>query len=591
MLRRLCFAALRQVGRVRQVRLHCRVHCRTAAVILAALAAVLGFAPPASAQFFFFDQFKPRHYYAPPRHLQPRVQHHRPTEPARPRKSRRADPPPVDPSDSATDSAAAAPITAPAAAPAAAPPPPALAKTARKAGIPADDPNRPLVAVISIEDQHVSVYGANGLIERSDVSTGKPDHPTPTGVFAVIAKERWHASNLYSGAPMPFMQRITWSGVAMHQGQLPGYAASHGCIRLRGEFAERWFKMTKIGLRVIIAPSDIEPVPFASSRLPVPRSWPMPAESAALMRQPVQSAALSVDELAELAAPAAGLNPVTYAALEKIKAKADLKASEQAEGEAGDALAAANLGLKEAQKALKPAERAFAEAEDRAKWFGLIGNDPPPPPRADFRDGLLAARDAYGQARSDLAAAQRALQAAEQKVADATAADQAADARTEALKTRITEMGRRQETVSVFISRKEGRLYVRQALRPVFDVPVVFKDPEEPVGTHVFIAAAPAPGEKALRWTALTTPIEGVVQSKSRRGRKSGGEEDGDTPSIASAILTESPAGALGRVEIPGEVMDRLSELVWAGSSIIVSDHGLSNETGLGTDFIIETKR
>ena len=549
------------------------------AATIAAFTAAPGFTQPASAQFFFFDKYQPKYYYQP-RHPQPRAVHHRaPSETARPHKNRRADPPP-----SAVDSAAtAAAITAPAAAPT------QPAKAARKPEIPAEDLNRPLVAVISIEDQHLSVYGANGLIERTDVSTGMPGHATPTGVFAVIGKERWHESNLYSGAPMPFMQRITWSGVAMHQGQLPGYAASHGCIRLRGEFAERWFKMTKVGLRVLIVPSDIEPVPFADPHLPVPRSWPLPAESAAFVRQPVQSAALSVDQLAELAAPAVELNPVTYAALEKFKAKADLKASEQAEGEAGDALAAANVALKDAEKAVKATERTFAAAEERAIWFGLTGNSPPPALRADYGDGLIAARDAYSAAATELSAARRALAATEQKVAEASAADQAADARTEALKERITEMGRRQESVSVFVSRKERRLYVRQAMRPVFDIAVTFKDPDQPIGTHVFVAAAPAPGEKALRWNALTTPIEVPPKPKSTRGHKSDGD-DNDTPSIASAIPTESPAGALGRVEIPGEVMDRLAELVWSGSSIILSDHGLSNETGLGTDFIIETK-
>ena len=86
--------------------------------------------------------------------------------------------------------------------------------------------------VVSIPKQRISVYGAGGFTAQSAVSTGTAGFPTPTGVFSVIQKNRYHRSNIYSGAPMPFMQRITWSGVAMHAGVLPGYPASHGCIRL-----------------------------------------------------------------------------------------------------------------------------------------------------------------------------------------------------------------------------------------------------------------------------------------------------------------------------------------------------------------------
>ena len=91
----------------------------------------------------------------------------------------------------------------------------------------------------------------------------RPGHRTPTGVFSVIGKERWHRSNIYSGAPMPFMQRITWSGVAMHAGVVPGYPASHGCIRLPAGFAPQLFGMTKMGARVVVTPRDVEPVEFS----------------------------------------------------------------------------------------------------------------------------------------------------------------------------------------------------------------------------------------------------------------------------------------------------------------------------------------
>ncbi|MGA3342916.1 MAG: L,D-transpeptidase family protein, partial [Methylocella sp.] len=85
---------------------------------------------------------------------------------------------------------------------------------------------RPLFAVISIADQRVSIYNDHGLVDRSAISTGMLGHPTPKGVFTIIGRERYHRSNIYSDAPMPFMQRITWSGIAMHLGVVPGHPAS-----------------------------------------------------------------------------------------------------------------------------------------------------------------------------------------------------------------------------------------------------------------------------------------------------------------------------------------------------------------------------
>ena len=103
------------------------------------------------------------------------------------------------------------------------------------------------------------VFDVNGLYAEAPISTGMPGHSTPMGVFSVIEKQRWHRSNIYSGAPMPYMQRITWSGVAMHEGVLPGYPASHGCIRMPGAFAIKLFAWSKRGARVIVVPGELSP--------------------------------------------------------------------------------------------------------------------------------------------------------------------------------------------------------------------------------------------------------------------------------------------------------------------------------------------
>src|SRR5262249_38134181 len=129
----------------------------------------------------------------------------------------------------------------------------------------------PLQIIISIADQRISVYENGALIARSSVSTGVERHPTPLGVFSVISKHKWHRSNIYSAAPMPYMQRITWSGIALHAGDLPGHPASHGCIRLKNDFAVRLWHLTKRGTRVIIAHEDVRPVEVSNRRLFVPK--------------------------------------------------------------------------------------------------------------------------------------------------------------------------------------------------------------------------------------------------------------------------------------------------------------------------------
>ena len=103
-------------------------------------------------------------------------------------------------------------------------------------------------------------------------------HPTPMGVFSIIQKHKMHHSNIYSGAPMPFMQRITWSGVAMHAGALPGYPASHGCIRLPMAFAAKMWNWTKMGARVIVTPGEMTPANFSHPLLVAQKVVPQPVD-------------------------------------------------------------------------------------------------------------------------------------------------------------------------------------------------------------------------------------------------------------------------------------------------------------------------
>lgn len=128
-------------------------------------------------------------------------------------------------------------------------------------------PRGPLAIVVSLPEQRAYVYRNGVRIGTSTVSTGKPGYETPSGIYTILQKHREHYSNLYDDAPMPFMQRLTWSGVALHAGALPGYPASHGCVRLPVDFAERLFAATVPGTVVVIADAGAFPPAVVSPGL------------------------------------------------------------------------------------------------------------------------------------------------------------------------------------------------------------------------------------------------------------------------------------------------------------------------------------
>ena len=139
-------------------------------------------------------------------------------------------------------------------------------------------PQGPITVAISINKQQLKIYDANGLFAEAPVSTGMRGHSTPMGVFSVIQKQKFHRSNIYSGAPMPFMQRITWSGIALHAGVLPGYPASHGCIRMPASFATRIYGWTRMGSRVLVTPGEVSPTSFSHPMLAALKA-PQPSAS------------------------------------------------------------------------------------------------------------------------------------------------------------------------------------------------------------------------------------------------------------------------------------------------------------------------
>jgi len=403
----------------------------------------------------------------------------------------------------------------------------------------------PILAIVSLQRQQITVYDAAGWILRAPVSSGQKGRETPAGIFSVLEKEAEHYSNLYDDAFMPHMQRITWSGIALHGGVLPGYPASHGCIRLPFDFAERLFDLTRPGLRVIVAPTDVTPVEIAHPVLP--QSKPGAGALAAARLAEADEATRKTDQARRAAATAfrestQAMGPVRAAENLKRRAEAQLAADETAVGSASSA------------EAKQQAEDAKAKAAARV---------------AELETQWAAAKTEQ-QARLDaLAAAREAVAAAETaRVAATEAAHQAA---------------RELEPASVLISRKTQRLYVRQGFQPIYEGPVTIQEPDRPIGTHVFTALEPAAGDTRMRWSVVSLHGHSAISAAEPRGRTASANGRDIEPMPTEQ---DNANAALDRIVIPQEVLDHIPGMM-PRSSFIVTDEALSSETGRRTDFVV----
>src|SRR6478672_5817882 len=161
------------------------------------------------------------------------------------------------------------------------------------------DKHEPMIVVVSVGQQKIDVYRGTTLVTTSAVSTGTAEHPTFIGAFSILEKQRWHHSNMYSAAPMPWMNRITWSGTALHAGVVPGYPASHGCIRLTYAFAPKFFDMSSVGDNVIVSRGRPKPTPIEHSALfqPLPPP-PLPTVGELTPISPLESTSSRVPAIA-----------------------------------------------------------------------------------------------------------------------------------------------------------------------------------------------------------------------------------------------------------------------------------------------------
>ncbi len=434
-------------------------------------------------------------------------------------------------------------------------------------------PPAPLFGIVSIASQHIDVYGANGSIARSRVSTGTAANPTPTGVFSILQRNRYHESNIYSNAPMPFMQRLTWSGIALHEGNVPNYPASHGCIRLPAQFAQSMWGIGRIGMRVIISPADVRPQAFAHARLPAPQ-----ARSALQSAELLQLAATGASSAPVEAPP--GLRPYEAAQARVAKATADKASADKAVKPAHEFAVRLSAEASQASIALKASAGILADAEEHLEFenFAMVTVQTAASEALILgririaQAGVETAREAHAK----LTAHERAIVA--QSFAAASAAREARET-AEALVDELREARRALEPVAIFVSRKAGRVYVRQGFQPLLDEPVVIADTDRPLGTHVFTAVDEAANGQGLAWQAVSVPTAGGEPPRRQVGAAA-------APIERRASSAEE---ALDRFELPVAVRSLVSERLWPGASLIVSDYGLG-ETGQGTDFVILTK-
>jgi lipoprotein-anchoring transpeptidase ErfK/SrfK len=456
-------------------------------------------------------------------------------------------------------------------------------------------PKGPLQIVVSIGNQKVTLFSNGVRVAQGPVSTGVPGHPTPTGVFSIIEKDRYHHSNLYSNAPMPYMQRITWSGVALHEGVLPGYPASHGCIRMSHDFAQKLWPITNLGVRVIVAHHELAPVDFQHPKLFAPKLEPSePAVAAGggtdgrdvvgtivMAQAPVaEPGSAAID-----AAPPAEAKPGSDATSDRESAEMTPPPA-QTIGPDGDVVAA------EAQPA-QATETQPAQVSDEAKASGLAefiqsmevaapvapsdAGDAPEMPQTSEPAALVPIVPAVGAPRPTEAAPGGSDAVKPAPTVDpakpAAPPTQAADQPT-----------KRSGQVAVFVSRKEQKIFVRQGFVPLFDMPIVIEQPDQPLGTHVFTAMEVTDNGGGMRWNLISVPTEPAASTEQRDTRKKSKEAP------APAVRAKPPASAaqaLDRIEIPQEAVDRISEILIPGSSLVVSDEGLGRETGRYTEFIV----
>jgi lipoprotein-anchoring transpeptidase ErfK/SrfK len=475
------------------------------------------------------------------------------------------------------------------------------------------DIHEPMIVVVSVGQQKIDIYRGTNLVTTSAVSTGTAEHPTFVGAFSILEKQRWHHSNMYSAAPMPWMNRITWSGTALHAGVVPGYPASHGCIRLTYAFAPQFFQMSSVGDNVIVSRGRPKPTLVEHTAL----FQPLPPPPLPVIGQ-VTPLSPSVSANSPLAAVA---SPVILAKAEMSTA-VDSDVQTQADPDSSQSQTDPVSDRSQQTGEDSDPNRIHAITPDTSTAV----SDPVPEPAtgtAAVQDKTVAANTvtpaAAAAPASDPAPAAPVvppLAAANVDAGVAAAAVQAAEPRSEKpLRVLFTRRTQRDRIIGVqqilasmgylpaqnfdgtigkptitaikafqkangmretgvfndeFVKKvyeiagkgepPDGHLFVRQDLDYVFDAPVSFRNPDQPLGTHVYTALKFTLGDTKVRWVTLD-------------------------------LQNSDAASPLDRLEIPDDVRQKISERLTPGSTFIVADTSI-NSANLpkGGDFVVLAK-
>ncbi len=397
----------------------------------------------------------------------------------------------------------------------------------------------PLKIIVSLDKQYMYVYRGTEQVFTSPVSTGRRGYSTPAGIYSILEKRRYHRSNIYNNAPMPFMQRLTWSGIALHaSGHVPRYPASHGCIRLPHRSASALFQKTDVGGHVVVTRGETTPRPVVHSKL----LQPQPLKLVTMDPQEALRKRLAIEEgkLVSIALPEPRQRK--YAALaDAAEVMTDATPAPEPMSARDGALLMADLEhdlyrlesyiarSQEPVRVLITKRLGRERIRDVQMLLSELGYDPGPV------DGFMGRMTGTAIQQYQEAKGLKTTGAFSEELREMLFLD----ARGEAAPT--------------------GHLYVRQGFKQVFDAPVTLRSPDEPLGTHVYFAGSFSPTDERTDWLALTTEAATGVDA-----------------------IT-----ALDRIDMPEPLRDRLERMMTPGSSMIVSDEGLGRETGRGTDFVV----
>lgn len=504
----------------------------------------------------------------------------------------------------------------------------------------------PLIIVASLRNQRLRVFDVDGEITSSRISSGRPGFATPTGVFSILEKKVQHHSNIYAGAEMPYMERLTWSGIALHAGVVPGYRASHGCVRLPHSFARTLYSMTKLGGRVVITATDAEPVAFSSPKL----FKPLPLDDKTAMKlgssgHPRVAINDKPDETTTDALPdfplLIGISPALARAVadmprdpqrrpatrveadqlmqERVtRLQAALKSADAAQtaalakiDESAKEFAQAERQLQDAQRSGEPLRAAVKNAElrqqDAIRAFSAFmssgtGSSLTPDAmldrEADLENAVLQATRDADDARTNAAKTEWSFAEVQARYSAAKAARDNVSIALRNAQTDLISAKReladanndvrlRSKSISVFVSLRAQRLYVRQGTEPVLEAPISVAPLPGPVGTHVFTAMRYGEDPNTFDWRLVSAQVPAAGKTFLDDVRK----RRGDAAAPAGNLSVRMATAALSAFTIPDDIMSMISERARPGASLIVSDRELpDHENGSGTEFVILTK-